>query len=365
MSASPRLARLLLLLLPPLLVLGILGGLARLGLLPAPVHAPVNTLVWHGPLLISGFFGALISLERAVATGGWVAWTAPPLAGLGALILLWGPPQAGLALLSLASLGLFLGSAALAWRRREDHLAWLAAAALLWLVANLSWLAGRSPVDGLPAGIGFLVLTILAERLELSRLVPKPAWARALFAALAALYLLSTLLHLLTPALAAPLTGLALLGLTGWLLRFDIARLTVRQTGLPRFVALCLLAGYGWAALAGLGLLLTGPLVAGQGRSDAIIHALLLGFVMSMVMGHAPIVLPAVARIRVRFHRGLFGPLVVLNLSVLLRVVGGLGEILPLRRLAAVMSTVSLLMFVVMMVIAVRLSAREVVRRPA
>lgn len=361
MSASPRLARALLLLLPPLLVLGVLGGLARLGL----VQAPVNALVWHGPLLISGFFGALISLERAVATGGHLAWTAPPLAGLGAMCLLLGLPQAGFALLSLAALVLFVGSAALAWRRREDHLSWLAAAALLWLVANLSWLSGRSPVDGLPAGIGFLVLTIFAERLELSRLMPRPTWARALFAALAGLYLLSTLLHLLAPAPAAALTGISLLGMTAWLLRFDIARLTVRQTGLPRFIALCLLAGYAWAAVAGLGLLGFGALQAGEGRSDAVIHALLLGFVMSMVMGHAPIVLPAVARIRVRFHRGLFGPLVVLNLSVLVRVVGGLGEVLALRRLGALMSTVSLLMFVVMMVIAVRLSAREVAGRPS
>lgn len=299
MSDSPRLARALLLMLVPLLVLGVVGGLARLGLVPSPTQA----LVWHGPLLVSGFFGALISLERAVASGGRLAFAAPPLAAVGGVLLLSGQAAAGFAALTLSSLVLVIGSVSLAWHRREDHLAWLAAGALLLLVANLSWLAGRTPVDGLPAGIGFLVLTIFAERLELSRLAPRPIWARLLFAGLAGLYLLSLLGHAVAPDVAV-LTGLSLLGLTAWLVRFDIARHTVRQEGLPRFVALGLFAGYGWASVAALGLVLNGPLVAGQGRSDAIIHALLLGFVMSMVMAHAPIVLPAVARIRVRFHRG-------------------------------------------------------------
>lgn len=44
----------------------------------------------------------------------------------------------------------------------------------------------------------------------------------------------------------------------------------------------------------------------------------------------------------------------MLNLSVLLRVIGGLTEQLALRRVGAVMSTVSLVMFGVMMVVAVR-----------
>jgi hypothetical protein len=37
--------------------------------------------------------------------------------------------------------------------------------------------------------------------------------------------------------------GLAMLG--GWLLRFDIARRTIHQQGLTRFIAACLPPGYG------------------------------------------------------------------------------------------------------------------------
>ncbi len=42
--------------------------------------------------------------------------------------------------------------------------------------------------------------------------------------------------------------GLALLLIALWLLRFDIARKTVRRTGLTRFIALNLLIGYVWLA---------------------------------------------------------------------------------------------------------------------
>ena len=51
------------------LVLALWGGLARIGWeLPVTSTLPLQ----HGPLMISGFLGILISLERAIALGwGW------------------------------------------------------------------------------------------------------------------------------------------------------------------------------------------------------------------------------------------------------------------------------------------------------
>ena len=43
-----------------------------------------------------------------------------------------------------------------------------------------------------------------------------------------------------------------MLVLAVWLFRYDIARRTVLQSGLTRFIALCLLAGYGWLAVGGV-----------------------------------------------------------------------------------------------------------------
>ena len=53
-----------------------------------------------------------------------------------------------------------------------------------------------------------------------------------------------------------------------------------------RYVAVCLLAGYFWLAVGG-------ALVALQVAYDAALHAIFVGFVFSMVFGHAPVILPA------------------------------------------------------------------------
>ena len=64
----PPLARLPLLILAFLaLFVGAGAGLARLGWSVPDVAATASSL--HGPLMICGFFGVVISLERAVAIG--------------------------------------------------------------------------------------------------------------------------------------------------------------------------------------------------------------------------------------------------------------------------------------------------------
>jgi len=59
--------------------------------------------------------------------------------------------------------------------------------AVAWLGSNLLWLGGW-PVHALvPWWIGFLVLTIAGERLELSRMLFHAPWTKTLFLALVAL----------------------------------------------------------------------------------------------------------------------------------------------------------------------------------
>jgi hypothetical protein len=84
-----------------------------------------------------------------------------------------------------------------------------------------------------------------------------------------------------------------MLALALWLLRYDIARYTVRKTGLTRFIAVCLLSGYIWLGLSGLLALRFGGVTAGF-QYDALLHTLFVGFVISMIFGHAPIIFPAV-----------------------------------------------------------------------
>ncbi len=69
-----------------------------------------------------------------------------------------------------------------------------------------------------------------------------------------------------------------------------------------------MLAGYAWLGLAGLALVAQPPSETAFGY-DIALHAVLVGFVMSMVFGHAPIILPAVARVRIPYGPLLYGPL--------------------------------------------------------
>ena len=61
---------------------------------------------------------------------------------------------------------------------------------------------------------------------------------------------------------------------------------------------------------------------AGRGY-DAVVHAVMLGFVMSMIMAHAPVILPAVLGVRIPYHVALYVPVALLQLSLLVRVVVG------------------------------------------
>ena len=289
----------------PLLVLGfaslafgIAGGLVRLG---ASIPAPAGAIALHGPLMVSGFLGTVIALERAVALGRLWAYAAPLTSGLGGVCLLAGYAAAGFVLMIVAAALLVAASAATFARQSSLEMATLAGGAIAWLVGNLFLFGGQPAV---PWWIAFFALTIGGERLELSRYLKRTPAVRFAFVAIAAL--------LLVTPLAPPLMGIVLLLLALWLLAFDLARITVRQTGLPRYVAVCLLAGYFWLAVGG-------ALVALQVAYDAALHAIFVGFVFSMVFGHAPVILPAVLRVKLPYHPVFYAPLALLHASLAIR----------------------------------------------
>jgi len=279
------------------LALGIAGGLARLtpfGFLPAAISL-------HGALMVSAFFGTVISLERAVALERTWAYAAPLCAGLSGIVLLAGFGIAGMALMALAAALFFVSNVVVLQRQRSLETATLLAGAAAWLAGNLMVFYGQAAV---PWWIAFFALTIGAERLELSRYLKRAPAVRVAFMLLAAAMLV---LPPFPAALGAVLVLLAL-----WLAAFDLARVTVRQSGLPRYVAVCLLAGYFWLAVGGV-------LMALSLAYDAALHAIFVGFVFSMVFGHAPVILPAVLRVRFPYSRWLYLPLVLLHASLAVR----------------------------------------------
>jgi hypothetical protein len=220
------------------------------------------------------------------------------------------------------------------------HLFALAAASAMWLYGNLLWLGQGFVAPAVPAWQSFLILTIAGERLELSRFLNTPQYARRLFALLMA----AQIIGVITESIWPQLFPLALLGLAAWLLRYDIVRRTLRQTGLPRYIAVCIGSGYLWL-IAGALLQLCGQLGLTAPARDAALHALLLGFVFAMVFGHAPIVLPAVAKLKLPYHPALYTPLALLHLSLALRFCAGLLDNFSLRLGAALGNAAALALF--------------------
>src|SRR5262249_30561731 len=103
------------------------------------------------------------------------------------------------------------------------------------------------------------------------------------------------------------------------------------------------LTGYGWLAVAGIGWIGLG---AGLGLHDLALHALGLGFVVSMMMAHAPVILPAIARVKLRFGWAFYVPLAALHASLVVRLGPGLGLGDALvRGLGAALNAASLALF--------------------
>lgn len=326
---------------------GLCGGLWRLGWV-LPHGASLAQL--HGPLMISGLFGTLISLERAIALGRPWAYLGPAAAGLGSLFLLAGlPAVAGAGAYLLASAVLALACLVILRQQPALFTGTMLFGALAWFAGNLLWLLGGAVSELVGWWLVFLILTIAGERLEMSRLLPRKAGSEALFVFGIGLLAVGAR-NGLTSDNGAILFGFGLLATAVWLLRHDIARLTVRQGGQTRFFAVCMLLGYAWLGFAALALLLHAPAATAFGY-DIALHAVLLGFVISMVFGHALIILPAVTQWRVVYTRLLYGPLALLHGAMLLRAVSGMADWALSRQISGLLAVLAIVSFVLVMAV--------------
>lgn len=305
------------------LLAGILGGLLRVGVaIPGTADAAWlgRGALAHAALMMGGFLGTVIGIERAVAARRPGAWSAPLLSASATMALLLGADTLAQALL-LAAATVFVAVNVLLWRRqRAGHTALLLAGASCWWVGNALFALQADSGAVLPWWFAFLVLTIAAERLEMTRLMRRRSGAAGSLVAVLAALVAGAALSGVQPLAGGVLFGAALLALAAWLFAFDIARRTVRAEGLPRYMAVCLLGGYAWLAVGGAAWSAT---ALGIPARDAALHALGLGFVASMIMGHAPVILPAIARVKLLFGAFFYVPLALLHASLLLRLGAG------------------------------------------
>ena len=327
------------------LVVGVAAGLVRLGV-NIPLPSPATALL-HGPLMVSGFFGTVIGLERAVALARRWAYAAPLLTGLGALALIAGVPVAiAGTVMTLGSLVLLAASLEVLRRQRELFTLTLALGAACFVVGNLVWVLGLPVAAAAPWWMAFFVLTIAGERLELSRFLRPSPTATRLFSIVIGVLLFGVALSVFEAGAGTMLLGAALIALAAWLLRQDIARRTVRERGLTRFIAVCLISGYCWLAIGGAAMAAGGGLGAAGPAYDAALHAVLMGFVFSMVIGHAAIIFPAVLRVQIPYHPVFYLPLVLLHVSLALRIAGDWTSAIEWRSAGGTLNALALAVFI-------------------
>ncbi len=335
----------------PLLLLAMLGllaglwaGLLRLGwALPDPFPALASN---HGSLMISAFLGALISLERVAAAQKRWAYAAPVLAALGGLSLIIGSPiTIGAGLVAAGSTVLVLLFVVMLKRHLSQPHAVMAIGAALWLAGNLLWWLGWPLFRVAPWWLGFLVLTVAGERLELGRVMRHRKPVGMAFGATVSVFAAGLLAGLFDATLGIRIGGVGLLALGAWLLQYDIARITIRKTGLTRFVAACLLAGFLWLIVAGALWLGFAPQFVAGPAYDAMLHAVLVGFVISMIFGHAPIILPALLGIEIRYTTWLYFPLALLHAALVARLWGDLLANYQVRLWGGLLNELAMLIF--------------------
>jgi hypothetical protein len=312
--------------------------------------------------MVCGFLGTLIGLERAVALGRLWAYAAPVLTGLGAALLVAGVGTwSGPLLIAAGSAVLVAVFGAVLRVQSQPFLVVMAMGAGSWLGGNVAWLAGADVFRVVPLWVGFLVLTIAGERLELSRVLGHSPRVERWFLALAGGLALALVGAAVAPAVGWRLVGVVLVALAAWLVRYDVARFTVRRSGLTRYVAACLLTGYAWLVVGG-GLAVAVGLPPGGLVYDAVLHAVLVGFVFSMVFGHAPLIFPAVLGVEVAYRPVLYGPLALLHLSLVLRVAGDLGAPPALRRWGGLLGAVAIGLFLLAAAVGIATGRRSPAR---
>ncbi len=345
-----------------LMAAAVFGGLSRMGV---SLGATPSVLVHHhGPLMVSAFFGAVISMERAVAVRSAWSYLPPVAAVLGGLSLVaLSDMRLGSVLFAVAGFALVGVFAHLLSRRWEPFTMAMGLGAVAWAVGNLCWALGVPISEVVPWWAGFLVLTIAGERLELSRFRAAtrsrwPFWAG--FGITAA----GLIISLFAFDIGVRVVGVGFLVLAAWLAKNDVGRSTIRMSGAPRFMAIALFAGYFWLAIAGLLAAIHGGVRAGL-IYDAIWHAVFVGFVFSMVFAHAQVILPALSGVRVNHGVRFYVPLVVLHLATALRVAGDLGlagewgMLDGLRRAGGIGNAVAIGLFILVLASSVRRSSRR------
>lgn len=335
-----------------ILIVGVLGGIARLA---SGVPAPDGAIAEHGVIVALGAFGTIVSLVRLVQARA--AWSvAGPVASVGACVaLVAGAPHVLVATLVLVA-GVILAAMIVQIVRSTrrtfatDH---MLAGALAWVGAALVWLVRADAAILITWLAGFLLLTIAGERMHLGKLIFKRTARRD------ARMLLAGCSLALVCSLWLSRVGMIAFGIVAasyavWLFRMDPSR-RMRRDAASRFMSNGVLAALAWLLAAGALWIVAG--LRGD-LGDAAIHVFMLGFVASMIVAHAPTVLGAVTGLRLGHHVSLYLHAALLHAGVAVRTVGDVTGAASVLRAGSDLTAAAVILFAIATAASVARAAR-------
>ncbi|HEX5171413.1 MAG TPA: hypothetical protein VFW11_19685 [Cyclobacteriaceae bacterium] len=325
------------------LIIGMAMGLIRMGW-SFPV---VPTAIHHGAIMVGGFLGTLILLEKVIPLKKKFLFAFPVINSLGLLMM---DPEfyyMGISCLIAGAVGLLVVFIFYLKTQPKELSLWLMIAGACCQIGGHIMLVSKQfyPL-AFPWWMGFLFLVIVGERVELSKFLPvtqKDKNALLLFSGF-------FLAGLFAPfhGTGKYLSAAGVISVALWLLRHDVISIAIKKEGLTRFSAYALLTGCIALIFTGVFLIAFPDLPFAY---DAVVHTFFLGFVFSMIFAHGPIILPGVLGFSVKpYHPLLYVPLFTILCSLVLRILADITVLPYLTRLwSGWISVTSILMYFILL----------------
>jgi hypothetical protein len=294
------------------LLIGLLSGLGRLGWsVPFP-----ETFAHHGAIMVGGFLGTLISLEKVIPLKKPILFIGPLLSACSLPAFYLGHFKLAMIFLIAASIFFVLVYMLYLLNNYNVYLVLAVTGAVCWGIGNVLLLSEKFYPSAFPWWMGFLLFTIVSERLELSKFLPVSKRQKYFLIAFLILFITGVLLPF--HGIGIYLSGMALVFTGIWLMLFDVVKLTIKKEGLVRFTAIALLVGYIFLIITGVFLIGMPDAILGY---DIMVHTFFIGFVFAMIFAHGPIILPGVLGLIVKpYHPLFYLPLTALFLSLFMRI---------------------------------------------
>ncbi|GAB4185631.1 MAG: hypothetical protein OHK0057_09500 [Thermoflexibacter sp.] len=310
----------------------------------------------HGAIMASGFLASLILLEKIVLLHKSWFLLFPFINVLSVPLFLLDFHIVGIICLLIGSTAMVGIAIYFILKYKESyHYLLLGGAVLLWM-GNFKLLLNSFYPTTIPFLMGFFLLVIVGERLEMSRFLPVSKFKINILWALIMIWVAGVLFisfHSQFFAFASVLLSLIAL----WLLQNDMPKHSIKKAGLHRFVGINLIIAYLWLFIFGIWQFL--PLKIAFAY-DAYLHLFFIGFVLSMVLAHAPVILPSVLKLGVKpFYSGLYVWVSAMQISLIIRIIGDVNGNLAWRKIGGVLNGVGFIGYLAMVAILMILGGRK------